>query len=418
MIFFKLFFNIFLLLKINETYENHVIYPFKKVNNSQLTTLQNLLQNDLQITLEIGTPPQKMNLNLRSQAYAFFVSGSEVPYNIPKYNEKQSSSFKKDYPTALSFKNLEYSKGYKISESLIINGEKIDNITLVLASQIIYFQSGALGLKLVNNHEVSDDLSFIYQLKKSSNFDNYGFYLKYNDSGIGEIVIGTYPHLIDKNFNEKNFMYKSTGTINRDINWVIDFDYFKYDNQIINNVTSIKSLINLEFGLICAPFSMKSFFDELYLSNNFCHQNLVDEYYIYRCDLIKTKIESFKNISFVLKEFNYTFNFSYKDLFIKKEKEYIFSIVFSSSQTKTNWIMGETFLKKYQLVFDLDKKIIGTYIKINNETDPKKFNSLIIIIIIFGILILFLVIYIFTQTKKKRKVRANELEDNYSPIPS
>lgn len=88
MIFFKLFFNIFLLLKINETYENHVIYPFKKVNNSQLTTLQNLLQNDLQITLEIGTPSQKMNLNLRSQAYAFFVSGSEVPYNIPKYNEK------------------------------------------------------------------------------------------------------------------------------------------------------------------------------------------------------------------------------------------------------------------------------------------------------------------------------------------
>ena len=37
-----------------------------------------------------------MNLNLRSQSYTFFVSGSEVKNSINKFNEKESISCKKE----------------------------------------------------------------------------------------------------------------------------------------------------------------------------------------------------------------------------------------------------------------------------------------------------------------------------------
>ena len=79
---------ILLLFNINISSQKYVKYPFKRLKpQSNKPLVETILQNDLEITIEIGTPPQKINLNLRSQYYTFFVSGSKVNYPIKKFNE-------------------------------------------------------------------------------------------------------------------------------------------------------------------------------------------------------------------------------------------------------------------------------------------------------------------------------------------
>ena len=78
--------------------------------------------------------------------------------------------------------------------------------------------------------------------------------------------------------------------------------------------------------------------------------------------------------------------------------------------------MGEKFLRKYQLIFDLDKKIIGFYTPQNDSSTP---FIIIFLLISFILITILLLIYIFFRLKKPRKIRANELlDDNYDYIPS
>ena len=182
---------ILLFFSINNSSQKYIKYPFKRIkpqNNKPL--IETILQNDLEITIEIGTPSQKMNLNLRSQYYTFFVSGSKVNYPIKKFNENNSNTCKILNDTIITYSGQEYSKGYKISETLMINGKKINDVTLILASEINYIESGNLGLRPIETQYELIDFNFIYQIKKSANFDNYSFFLNYLDDDNGELIIG------------------------------------------------------------------------------------------------------------------------------------------------------------------------------------------------------------------------------------
>ena len=55
------------------------------------------------------------------------------------------------------------------------NGDSagMKNVSLILAVELNYKESGALGLRLVDTHEEGNDLSFIYQMKQLYNFDSY-----------------------------------------------------------------------------------------------------------------------------------------------------------------------------------------------------------------------------------------------------
>ena len=68
-------------------------------------------------------------------------------------------------------------------------------------------------------------------------------------------------------------------------------------------------------------------------------------------------------MSFILKDIDYEFILTYKDLFIERDDEYIFSIAFGTYILNKNpmWIFGKPFMKKYHLIFDMDRKIIGLY---------------------------------------------------------
>ena len=398
---------------------SHIVYPFKKSTKEIKSYPEDLLQNDLEITIEIGSPPQKVDINLRSKVYAIFVANSEAGLPYPTYNEQNSKNFVK-LSKLVNFRNQEFEEGYKIYESFIINEKEIKSISLVLATKVAYNEAGALGLRLLKSHEFGGNLSFIYQIKQPANLDNYAFTLRFENDNNGELIIGSYPHLYDSNFNEKNFFFSRARNIGSTIDWVLDFDAIKYDNKTIKNIIT-KSLIQIEFGLIQAPLPVKKFFIETYFSNR-CREEFYNKrnITIIHCDK-SFDISSFKQLSFILKDIDYEFVLTYKDLFIEKDNEFIFGIVFENTTFKENphWILGKPFIKKYQLVYDLDKKIIGLYK--NNNNAKAKFNMNIVYISILFILFIIavtLIIYFIYIFKKKRKNKAFELDDDnfdYTP---
>ena len=414
--YFNIIINLIIFIfQISKTSQSYIIYPFTKSTKEPKLYPENLLQNDLEISLKIGTPPQNINLNLRSKAYTFFVSGNEVKLPYPTFNELNSSTLIKETNKPDSYGLQEYNKGYKIYESIIINEKEIKNISLILATSVVYRESGALGLRLVDSHESGDDLSFIYQIKNKANLDNYAFTIRYDEDEKGELIIGSYPHLYDKKYNENNFDFTKAGVIGNNVNWILDFDIIRYDNKTINSIIT-KSLIQIELGLIVAPFKLKKFFNDIYFGNK-CNEKfyLKRNITIFHCDK-RFNITEFKNLSFILKDIDYEFILTYQDLFIEENDEYIFSIVFDENidNNYQTWILGKPFMKKYQLIYDLDRKIIGLYKDNKNHTNNSNGIKIfyIILIIILVLIIIGLIIYIIYFTTKKRRRKAYELDDD------
>ena len=424
MILFVYFIFINLTLNIKKSFQSYIIYPFKRSSKQIKLFPENLLQNDLEITIEIGTPPQNIDLNIRFQTYTFFITSLKTNLSFPVFNESNSTSLVMTSNRISSVGGQEFINCYRINESIIINHQEIKNISLVLATSLTYNESGVIGFRLVKSHDFGGALSFLYQIKKKINLDNYAFTLRYNNNDEGELILGTYPHLYDKNYKKKKFLYTKVGNIGVKIDWVLDFDFIKYDNQVINGIIT-KSLIKVEFGLIQAPLELKKYFND-----NFFFNKCKEKFYsgknitIIHCDK-NFDIKSFKNLSFILKDIEYEFILTYKELFIEKDDEYIFSIVFDNKTINPDpfWILGELFIKKYQLVYDLDKKIIGLYSEIENENEnekgndnnnksDKRINIYLSIIFILLWIIISLIIFIFLFFNKQKRNKALELNDD------
>ena len=83
-------------------------------------------------------------------------------------------------------------------------------------------------------------------------------------------------------------------------------------------------------------------------------------------------------------------------------------------QSQYHWKMGKPFLKKYQFIYDIDRREIGFLV---NHQIKNKFNLDILFIFILLGLIFILIFIIFKYFKNKRKKRLNEIEENFLYIP-
>ena len=259
-------------------------------------------------------------------------------------------------------------------------------------------------------------------MKQAADLYNYTFILKYKNDEEGDLIIGAYPHIYDSHFSEKNFYYTKAGNNKNGVNWVLNFDSIRYNNKSIS-LGPKKGLVNIEYGLIQAPSRFKNYFKE-----NFYGGRCEERFYSKRnVTLIHCKnnfdIISLKNITFILKDIGVEFVLTYEDLFVKENNEYIFGIVFDedSAAKDPTWIMGKPFMKKYELVFDLDRKIIGCYKDgADDSGNAGKINILfVVLVVILGIVVIGLVIFIVNYLKKPRKSKAFELDDdNFDYVPS
>ena len=338
-----------------------------------------------------------------------------------KYNPKESSTYLSKNERLYLHSKIHCSDGYYIRDTFHFGKEKIkgDLFYFILANKENQniTSSGELGLNFDESRLNKDNIYFLKQLHIKNLIARPVFTLEYNNENEGNLIIGNYPHEYNKTFNKEDLIYSYIETPNIYIHKVFS------NNIVIENSTIVK--LEYEFRLIEGSEDYYNkiylqFFDD-YLNKNICSKIMVNNmssYYYTVCNK-NIDLQKFPILILQIDPLKYNFTFDYKDLFLEFENKLYFMIIFQLIPDK--WVLGEIFFKKYQIVFDKEKKIYELYFK---QSSPNKKNffkfSPWIIVLIFGLLLIisfFLIIYLYRIIKKRRKIRANELEDNFEYLP-
>ena len=401
---------------INLTIESYIQYNFKTELNKEYIDnyVNSIINNNEYIEIEIGKSKQKIPFNIRFNEFPFYIMGSESKsYYI--YNEKQSLSYKNLSNNYTKFNNYDYNcYGIYSSETFYFNNtgknsiKEKENFPFYLVKSNKNNLPGLIGLKL-NSFFDEDYYSFIKQLKNHSIIQNYIFSIKYLNDTNGEFLIGNFP-LIEK-YNKENFNFALTEIDGNANLWELKFDKISFGNEIIPENRLLNFVI--ELGVIKAPYIFLDIFEKKYVDRKTCFKILLrQKYNTFYCNK-NFSLENFPSLFFYNKELNYTFELNYNDLFVEKDNLYHLLMIFEY-QSQYHWKMGKPFLKKYQFIYDFDRRAIGYLV---NTEIKSKFNISILIIFILLGLIFILIFIIFKYFKNKRKKRLNEIEENFLYIP-
>jgi len=450
----------FFLILLNEIFSSkNRIYriPFglfkQKNSEKDSNIINNIVTNGKYLNLSIGTPSQITPFELDTNSQTFSASNET-------FNRNDSSTYEQISRDIAYFDYEVAEYGYTSKDVLnidnIVNtkinfilGTKFENtklnnlgiIGLLIPKRVQYgvypFFTSLKTAKLIN--------SSIWTLKF---FDNVNLIdqITYNEGKfniIGEFIFGDEPSKYEndsKKYNSSEY-YKINPLADNDIiywefeftNIYLSFKERKTDSKIYFLGRKTAEII-INFSFILGPtyffdFIKENFFSD-YLKNYTCFEKNVDFYYSYiECDS-SLQIESFPDLSFEQAGFEYTFNFSYKDLFVedRENNKYIFLIL--KREYFLDWVLGTVFLRKFQFVFDEDSRKIGFYRQFqenkednnngndndNNNQNITKTVVIIILIIIFSTLLIVFGMVIQKICFKDRKKRANELKDNFEYI--
>ena len=280
-----------------------------------------------------------------------------------------------------------------------------------------------------------ESANFITQLKKRDKINSFAFTIRYNNDNDGEIIIGDLPHEYNpKIYSPDNYFFDTvTITTEPPFNWHFVYKKCLYGENEIDKSNMVK--LSIDFGFIKGNTYLKRYLEQNFFNVNSCQKNKVNDYDIFSCK--KEALKNFKPIIFELQSkyctnnANAKFEFTYDDLFIQDKYDnsmYIFQIIFNSDGLFNNWVFGKPLFKKYQMVFDQDRKTYGFYLELNNngnniidkniknnnmDNSSSKISWGIIVILV---LISLVMVYIIHKLIKRlpRKLKANELEENFS----
>ena len=375
---------------------------------------KNFHENNIYIKLNLGEKDSNIKVYLTFTYDYTYITSKSINGT---YDEKKYISYKKLQNEISYFHRGPVSSGFKSSDILYLNINsnnsffKYENFNFILAKDYNEdyegLKQGELGLTLCPDLELSN-FCFIHKLKKEHLIKNLIFTIKYNSDNEGQFIIGEYPHIYDKDYLKENFkfIYMEYG-----LKWKIIFDDIKFNNFILND-KNCEFQINL--NIIFGTQEFKNIINNNFFNdkiNKTCFKGFNDfyKYEYYYCNNNNFK-NDFQKIYFIIRQLNTSFELDYNDLFIKKNDLYYFLIAFRINEQ--TWILGKPFLKKYQIIFDSDKKLIGLY-----KMNEKKYLFInLIIIILFIIILIIELIYYNKCFNKKRKIRMNEIEENIDYI--
>ena len=438
--------NLFLfLLNISNFFivksESVILLPLKKdfIKDDSNFEISQLESSKIYTEINVGKPNQSIKLYLNFNYYITYIFTSQAN---GVYNPSKSLSYC-NISKAIYYSSP-FEKGFKSNESLFFNTYnktilEVDNYSFDLVTKIkddSDLKDGIIGLKLFDNKYRGDPLlNIIIQLKKRHFIESYGWSIKFDKNENGLLSIGAYPHEYDhQNYSTEYFKQILSGWRATGVFWEIEFSNIitGYGNYI---ESTTKCEMQIETGLIFGTdeyykLVKKEFFDQK-INEAKCYQdtstssNYINFKYFYCTDF--ESVKEFKGIHFKHNDLDKDFFFDYNDLFIKKNNKYYFLIAFRPS-TNVNWIIGYPFFKKYEFVFQPDKKLIGTYIaypkgSINDDDDKNNKKNISIIFLICLVCLLFIVIsvlavFVYKLLKKRlKKKRANELDDNFDYSP-
>ena len=373
-----------------------IILPFEE--SLDFNSYENLVYNHLFSEIKIG--------NLKNKIIIYFTLDSSNIYIPKQFYEKNPSKTLKyldsninNYPIK---KNNVY--GFHSIDTLNINNFELNYsfILVEFSEKNLSNTNGIIGLQ--NNKNTNGNKSLINFFYEKKIINSLILTVKYTSDKKGEIIIGDYPHLYDNNYQEKNLKIIS----HHDKEYSMKFEDIIFSNK--EKEVNINVIFSLELKGIVGSNLYKKFinenFFEYYFLNKKCKIELINnEFYIYICQDID--ITKFPSIIFESKILNMNFEMTYKDLFFEKNGIFYFLVYFEKI-TNFKWILGEIFVKKYQIIIDFQNGIIGFYSSIGKKN--KLLFIFILCILIICIFILSALIFKLLFYKIK-KIRANELED-------
>lgn len=424
------FYFIFLKYLLNSVSSISLIkIPFSKRISEDF--MENLFNIDIITNVSLGNPPQQIQLSFSFHSESILIKGSL--FNS-QYNEKKSINSK---PLNVSGNSFYYDQYYKtefiyddfifeVSDNNKISKKKLERCLFQLINTTSIenkINSGVIGLKIFGIEKYNDN--FIEQIYKYHVINNKIFFIEYINDNNGFIYFGELPHIYDnKTYDEKYYVKTPNEYFGR---WKLNFDKIIVNEKQISLDDKISGKFDFKIkgiiGDVYFKFNLNDNFFMKYIKDNICFSESYsldnkNNITIYKCKQ-NLNIKSFPKISFYQKDFNYTFEFEGKELFIKdKNNNYIFLISFYDSHSG-DLILGEIFLKKYKLIIEYNYKMIGFYTKIKDKSSLNIKDYLTLIVFIIMIIIIILLIYFLIKShRNKRKIRANELEDNYEYFPN
>ena len=237
-----------------------------------------------------------------------------------------------------------------------------------------------IGFKAFSSNLRESSLNIIKQLKNKNIINNYDWSIqfdrskKYPDKGI--FVLGAMPHEYNPELYKEKDLFGSGSHSDETVpyyNINIDNIYFMSNSEKISITDLDKLHLIPSIGLIKASQDYEkkieiNFFNYFITQNKCFKEYRVKEskdsfrtFICYNKDEIKKELkEKFPTLKFVQKNFLFTFELTYDDLFKEKGDKIYFLIWFSTS-VKTAWEIGYPFMKKYLFNYNFDNKLVSFY---------------------------------------------------------
>ena len=434
---------IFLLFLLNKSkIVSYISLPIHTYHTIQPTPEQTTKQeyykyfhdNTIYTILELGWPSQKIVAKLNFDEYPFFIyyNRCEIESN---FDLNISKTFNKIPFQHLSTDISVYT--YLVDDSFYFSQKDSTKMTYLFAPvnldsfeqsiEKLPYTCANIGLKIPNPDMKSYNYNFIRELKLLNVINDYTIFIEYNKDkdDEGYLIIGIEPH----KYNENKYKYSQLTEINtvqydRNLYWQLKFNeiYFnlmdeKKESQKIN-ITKVNVGLNHNLNIIIAPVEYMDYIEKGFFNKKNCKRNrLENNFYNFDCSSLDD-IKDFPTIYFFHRTLGYTFEISYKDVFIKYNDRYICQIWIDMG-VRDNWRMGKPFLKKYFFSYNVDKKIIGFYsmepIEEKKMEESNDSDVLYIILICFLLLSAIGLSYIITRfcfRKNQPKKKAELLEDS------
>ena len=441
-------------------------------NSSDKSIVDTILRNLIYTNLNIGENIQEVSTFLEMRTKNFDIRDSSI-YGLQKGMKIKNSNltFNQNYLMKSIFKNIYYnsseSKSYKYVKDcyeFIFDCISIKNLcgneTVFLSQknnikdkEIIKPTDLYIKFKEKDYSDHRPGLigfnyysEFISELKERNEINKYDFSFKYTNAleDKGELIIGDLPHIYDNdNYNETNLR---TAKIIKEstIKWSINFDIYiapknQSEKELYFGIDETASFYIEEFFITGSHrylnYIEENFFKK-YQEKKLCKRGIhfkayyEETFFHIICDINneqtrKEFFDEFPILIFSQKEMFHNFSLTSEDLFTKipDGKRILFNVDFILNSNK--WIIGKSFFKKYQLIFNSDSNLISYYVNpkdININRKEEKINNkdnkgIKMYIMIFLIILAFVVGIILGRVlciKYNRKMRANELEDNFS----
>ena len=409
---------------LNKIILKKLIISFEKKIDENLPVdgyMEELMWNNLVTKIELGTPLNSTNFMIRLQTHPLILIGEETITKFPKYNNSNSSSFK-TLSNSIIKNQFSYFRESKLSqENFKILNNNIE-IKCLLTNKISNYEGihypGLLGLGIKESIKIEKEYegtNFIQQLKSHNLISSYVFTIKFDEKyKKGQIIIGEKPEEYNKKYRSEGFKQVQTEKIISSVVWSISIDNLIVDDKIIENDVVIR--LKLESGVIKPTYALQKYLEQNFfnplLKNKSCFQNRTEDFFgiYYYCNK-NIDLKTFPVINFHLKPFQMNFTLTYEDLVVEYKGRYFFLFVFQDYIERFE--VGYPFLKKYEFVFDQDKKIIGIYKQVKGSFSFMNFLIVTFIFVIFCLLIF----SVFVLFKKQRRKRINEIDDNFDYFP-